>query len=353
MDYLSPLIAPSLQDTPVSDAERALSDMTEQRDDLNKRILDTSMFINASRPVNRLPVELLVAIFRYAQDSPPKQPFTAAYAERIERSSPWYPMIFVCRHWHSLVRGTPMLWWLVQVLPETKIEHFELVLSRSKELPVEVEIYSPPSVAPFTEVLLRHRVRIASLHVQGVPRAQASYIQDLVQVPMPALRTLRMWFDPVLADPMIHHVMEEEVFMFSPGSYPELRELSLRGITFQGPLPMGFPPPNLTHFELRDDTTHDFHIFEMTSFLGSCPHLQSIVLVRFRPFDDLFDVFTGPEEMLRLPVIALSPTLQRLVLEDIDVYMARLLSGLQVPASTDVSLTKLISGRDRDELRNT
>ncbi|KAI0685595.1 hypothetical protein C8T65DRAFT_835866 [Cerioporus squamosus] len=349
----------------ITDAERALSDMMEQRANLDKRILETSMVINASRLINRLPVELLVAIFRYVRGYLPKHQYSAPYPAYVVRNRPWYPMIAVCRHWHSVVCATPMLWRLLCILPETRIEHMELVLSRSKELPIEVDIYSIRRVALFTDVLLDYRARIASFHVQDVPRSQAPRIYELVQAIMPNLRTLNMWFNPLLADPMSDEdeeedaipMEEEEVFMLelSLGCYPQLRELSLRGVGLQGPLPWGShgpSPPNLTHLELRDSTSPDCNIAEFVWFLRDCRHLQSLIIVRFRPLDEDFDTFAALDALEPLPVVALAPTLQHLMLEDIDMYVARLLSGLIVPASADISLTKLITMRDRDELRS-
>ncbi|KAI0708716.1 hypothetical protein C8T65DRAFT_649815 [Cerioporus squamosus] len=349
------MVAPSA----ISDAEQALAQ------NLDKRITETSTMINASRPVNRLPTELLITIFRYVHGSPPKNQYSAVFVGYRQRHLPWYPMIAVCRHWHSIVCATPMLWWLVRVLPETRMEHVELVLSRSKELPIEVDIYFPHNVAPYMEVLLRHRPRLASFHVQDLRRSQASHVDKFIQHPMPGLHTLNMWLNPVL-DPMDDDdddedetpavVEEEEEFMLqlSLDSYPELRELSLRGVGLQGPLPRGpygLSPPRLTHIELRDSISPHCNIVEFVRFLGDCHHLQTITLVRFRPFEEDFDTLVDLDTLDPLPVVALAPTLRRLVVEDIDKYVARLLSGLTVPASTDVRLTKLINMRDGDELR--
>ncbi|TFK90469.1 hypothetical protein K466DRAFT_596932 [Polyporus arcularius HHB13444] len=358
MDVSSPLLP--------HDAERILSDMIKHRADMDRRITEMRMFINASRPVNRLPVELLVDISRWAHDGLLMHQYTAAYASQLERHVPWYPMIAVCRRWHSLVCATPMLWRLVRILPETTMKSFKLGLSRANDLPISVSICSPSKVAFFGKVLARHRARIASLHVQGVDRYQASSIYDLVQNQMPNLRTLSMLFDPELVDlfDLLSHAVhgtlpieEREVFMLelSLDCYPELRELSLRGVGLQGPLPwiLGnpFPFPNLTLLELRDSIDPDCNIVEFVEFLGQCRCLQYLTIVRFRPMDRDFDTVVSHDLLRPLPVVALAPTLRRLVLEDIDRYIARLLSAFTVPASTDIFLTKLVTTRDPNELR--
>ncbi|RDX44449.1 hypothetical protein OH76DRAFT_1093557 [Lentinus brumalis] len=183
---------------------------------------------------------------------------------------------------------------------------------------------------------------------------------------MPNLRTLSMWFDPELVDlfDLLSHAVhgtlpieEREVFMLelSLDCYPELRELSLRGVGLQGPLPciLGnpFPFPNLTLLELRDSIDPDCNIVEFVEFLGQCRCLQYLTIVRFRPMDRDFDTVVSHDLLRPLPVVALAPTLRRLVLEDIDRYIARLLSAFTVPASTDIFLTKLVTTRDPNELR--
>ncbi|RDX44461.1 hypothetical protein OH76DRAFT_1409037 [Lentinus brumalis] len=348
----------------VADTENALSNMLRQWSGLDQRMSETSRLVNASRPVNRLPVELLVTIFRYIHGDPPKHRYDVCFTGYMERKAPWYPMIAVCHYWYTIVCTTPMLWRLVRILPETKPELMELVLSRSKELPIEVDIYFPAKVAPFTQVLLRHCSRISSFHAQDVSRSQASHIYHLVRQPMPTLRTLNMWFDPVLASQTADDddiadlgiVQEKEVFMLklSVDFYPELRELSLRGVGLRGLLPCGVyggSPPNLTHLELRDSTSPYCNIVEFVRFLGDCRRLQFLTIVRFRPSDEGFNTHVGISALDPLPVVGLAPTLRRLVLENIDMYIARLLSGLTVPASTDIRLTKLINIHDGDELR--
>ncbi len=348
----------------VADTENALSNMLRQWSGLDQRMSETSRLVNASRPVNRLPVELLVTIFRYIHGDPPKHRYDVCFTGYMKRKAPWYPMLAVCRYWYTIVCATPMLWRLVRIFPETKTELMELVLSRSKELPIEVDIYFPPKVAPFTQVLLRHCSRMSSFHAQDVSRSQASHIYHLVRQPMPILRTLSMWFDPVLASQTADDddianlgiVQEKEVFVLklSVESYPELRELSLRGVGLRGLLPSGVyggSPPNLTHIELRDSTSPYCTIVEFVRFLGDCRRLQFLTIVRFRPSDEGFNTQVDINALDSLPVVALAPTLRRLVLEDIDMYIARLLSGLTVPASTDIRLTKLINMHDGEELR--
>ncbi|RPD70130.1 hypothetical protein L226DRAFT_257850 [Lentinus tigrinus ALCF2SS1-7] len=352
---------PPFQAAPLSAVEEALSDMLRQPSDLGKRISNTIAFIDANRPINRLPFELLVTIFRLVHEDLDKHQYTDSYVDCVGRSPPWYPMVAVCRHWRSVVCATPMLWCLVQIGPKTTAHCLDLVLSRSKDLPIAVNVYSLPNVVPFGEVLVRHRARITSFHVQGVTRAPSSFIHNFVQASMPNLRTLSMWFDPFLVDPTTEEdeddlpIDEQEVFMFgiSRHRHPELQELSLRGIGLQGTLPYGSRdrPPNLTHLELRDSNDPDCDLPEFVLFLGACRHLQTLTLVRFRPYDEDFDTIIIPDALNPLPIVELAPTLRSLFIEDIDAYIARLLTGLVVPATTDLSFTKLITPRDTGEVR--
>ncbi len=152
---------------------------------------------------------------------------------------------------------------------------------------------------------------------------------------------LQIWFDP--EDEADED--EDEAFMFElkPDHLPRLSELSLRGVGLQGPLPWNTDwPILLTRLELRDSTSPDCNIAELMFLLQKCHNLEDLTLVKFRPWDPDFDVFTDPTTLDELPIVEFTPKLQRLVVEDLVAYTARLLSGFSVPVSTNVFVIKLV-----------
>ncbi len=85
-------------------------------------------------------------------------------------------------------------------------------------------------------------------------------------------------------------------------------------------------------------------------FLQQCSSLESLTLARFRPFDPDFHVLADLTTINPLPVVEFTPKLRQLVVEDLDVYTARLLSAFSVPVPTNVTVIKLISPDDIDEV---
>ncbi|KAI0704659.1 hypothetical protein C8Q76DRAFT_801572 [Earliella scabrosa] len=339
----------------VMDAWKALSNMTKQKNELEQRILHTASFINAHTLINRLPTEILVEIFFLTHPRCSPQLYIDTESSSNTRDLPWYPMVAVCRYWRSIVHGTPRLWWLVHVTNTTTLDAVEHTLSMSGTQSVDVIIEDCDDIKDFMDELLRRRPRINLLHVQNVPCHQGEYIETFVHKPLPALRTLQLWFDPTLFEFDVEDDRFANAQVFDQGQYhlPQLSKLSLRGVGLQGPLPgLGDSVPSLTRLELRDSISPDCNIFEFMEFLKLFPELESLTLARFRPWDDGFDdMLVDLDSLGPLPIVTFTPKLQRLHLEDIDLCVARMLSGFAVPVSTTVTIVKLVSPNDAMEPR--
>ena len=342
----------------VMDAWKALSNMTKQKNELEQRILHTASFINAHTLINRLPTEILVEIFFLTHPRCSPQLYIDTESSSNTRDLPWYPMVAVCRYWRSIVHGTPRLWWLVHVTNTTTLDAVGHTLSMSGTQSVDVIIEDCDDIKDFMDELLRRRPRINLLHVQNVPCHQGEYIETFVHKPLPALRTLQLWFDPTLFEFDVEddRFANAQVFDLEfKGQYhlPQLSKLSLRGVGLQGPLPgLGDSVPSLTRLELRDSISPDCNIFEFMEFLKLFPELESLTLARFRPWDDGFDdMLVDLDSLGPLPIVTFTPKLQRLHLEDIDLCIARMLSGFAVPVSTTVTIVKLVSPNDAMEPR--
>ena len=331
------------------EAEQVLLDMLKKKAELERRIPEVASFINANRPINRLPVEILVTIFDLVHSGLPYMLCIAR--ENFPREPPWYPMIAVCRLWRDIVSSTPKLWWLVHVVPEISAEVLKSVLCKSGNCPIDVIMEGLEDDDSPTETLMDHSSRIATLHIQDVDRTQADALLGLVHQHMPTLTELRIWLDPWTTDLDGEGESEAEVFMLDiqANNHPKLSTLSLRGVGLDC-LDNG-SVPFLTELELRDIITPDCAIADFMRFLQSCPALESLTLVRFRPHEPEFDVFSDPSDLEALPLVTFTSMLHALVIEDIDVYAARLLTAFSVPMSTHVTIIKLVDLDDSDELR--
>ena len=214
----------------VLEAEQVLLDMLKKKAELERRIPEVASFINANRPINRLPVEILVTIFDLVHSGLPYMLCIAR--ENFPREPPWYPMIAVCRLWRDIVSSTPKLWWLVHVVPEISAEVLKSVLCKSGNCPIDVIMEGIEDDDSPTETMMDHSSRIATLHIQDVDRTQADALLGLVHQHMPTLTELRIWLDPWTTDLDGEGESEAEVFMLDiqANNHPKLSTLSLRGV---------------------------------------------------------------------------------------------------------------------------
>ncbi|KAI0750382.1 hypothetical protein C8Q74DRAFT_364679 [Fomes fomentarius] len=330
-------------------AEKALTDMIQHKYDLEQRILETARFINAGRPFNRLPVEIMVKVFCLVHQGSPTYGYTTHHRvpSPIARNTPWYPMLAVCHHWRAVVTATPMLWCIIHAVSDASVEDLKTILSRSGNQPIEVILDNLKDVDLFTDALDTHLPRISTLLIRDTVRDEARAVSRLVHKTFPTLRRLRVWFDPQSE----HQGRELFLLKSKVERLPQLLELSLRGVGLQGPLDCGSSiQPSLSRLELRDSTSPGCHIHDLMWVLQQCSSLESLTLARFRPFDPDFHVLADLTTINPLPVVEFTPKLRQLVVEDLDVYTARLLSAFSVPVSTNVTVVKLISPNDVGEV---
>ncbi|KAI0354470.1 hypothetical protein OH77DRAFT_1367287, partial [Trametes cingulata] len=91
-------------------------------------VLERRMQWNASLPINRLPVELLVNIFILLPDirhSP------LPWREPPSNTTDWARIMAVCRHWHAAIRDHACFWQTAVVRQRTEWLH--LILARSRD----------------------------------------------------------------------------------------------------------------------------------------------------------------------------------------------------------------------------
>lgn len=229
-----------------------------------------------------------------------------------------------------------------------RVRRLKTILSRSGNQPIEVVLDKLKDVDLFTDALNTHLSRISTLLIRDTVRDEAQAVSRLVHKTFPTLRRLHVWFDPQ------SRRGHSELFLLKSKveRLPQLVELSLRGVGLQGLLDCGSSiRSSLSRLELRDSTSPGCHIRDLMWFLQRCSSLESLTLARYRPYDPDFHVLADLTTINPLPVVEFTPKLRQLVVEDLDVYTARLLSAFSVPVSTNVTVIKLISPDDVDEVR--
>ena len=102
---LPPLDAASITNAPVDSEQRA--SLLERRHGYELAICSTNALLNAGVPINRLPLELLVAIMTWAQ---------VGYAE-MGAPLEWLSLLLVCRYWFFVASSTPKLWYYLWAGP--------------------------------------------------------------------------------------------------------------------------------------------------------------------------------------------------------------------------------------------
>ncbi|KAI0354540.1 hypothetical protein OH77DRAFT_510290 [Trametes cingulata] len=307
--------------------------LVEQQKTIALQIISANALLNAFAPVNRLPNEILVHIFREAQS-----------VGRFQ--TPWYAAITaVCRGWRAIACSTPLLWSDITVTDRMSLGLYNAFLDRSYPASISLSFDGTVTYLGHHLALLRgHLARVKSLDFQSTPRSEASAVASLLKEErMPVLEKLSAklnlrWVeddneegegDDALNAQL--EEIEEEVFAWSPvvNQFPRLTELSLRGIVL-GPSTVLTSP--LRRLELRDCISGRAPISVVLRLIRESPDLEELTICRYR--------FSLPASG-QLPLQPLQ-RLQTLHIEDIPHSTAALLNGLSVPPTTDVSIVMRI-----------
>ncbi|KAI0643425.1 hypothetical protein C8Q79DRAFT_1012704 [Trametes meyenii] len=341
---------PSLSSSSLEEMLAVRNDLIKQKVDLERRILDMDIRLNSWAPINQLPNELLVQIFRNVQQLAVKEELY----EHNKTIVAWYPLLGVCRAWHSLACGTPILWRRFGVCVCMHIDLFRLFLERSGTASLNVSFVAVRSIMPFLEKLKQPLSRLHTISFTILAPSQAKPLSRFLRrnnVPMlerlevtfgryDSTETVFAWFegdddsDESDEDEDDHKDYLEDgdsLFFFAPqeGQFPHLKEIILRNIAL-APLP--FMASSLLILDLTNCLTNLCPLVRFLRFLAGCRSLLHLRLQRYN-FPESND-----RELRR---ISLSPTLITLSIGDIATYAARLLNLLDVPATATVTVTKL------------
>lgn len=154
---------------------------------------------NLVAPINRLPSEILSAIFEYSMDEPPPVNLGAE-----EFKNPQWPKIHsVCQYWRQVALGTSKLWSYIYSPPNIPISSegnvVSMSLSRARAIPLRFYIQGDHRHLLHNSVkrdVLANAHRIRDLRVVGVDIEIADYIvQEGEQLETLVLHVMHLRFD--------------------------------------------------------------------------------------------------------------------------------------------------------------
>ena len=171
--------------------------------------------------------------------------------------------MLVCRHWRKLAVSTPYLWQATKI--QRNIEWFKLVLSRSKDLPLDLVFHQPTAILPIVNclVLLQpHIHRLRSLLIPTI-KDMKRLLEFVSRLSMPFLSEL-----DVIAK-------RKGPMDLSPEQLPALRSLRLSSCVIPW-VPTMFP--RLHRLDLEDCTCKERSItFEqLLGVLSECVELREL-----------------------------------------------------------------------------
>lgn len=333
---LSPFQLPEAASSSREVVLAARDSMIAQRDALERQVLSANALLNSTTPVNRLPQELLINIFRVLKEQSPE---TSAH--------PWYKIAAVCRSWRAIACSAPLLWADIHVSPRMNAVLFQAFLERSHPIAISVLFVSTVRLAPYLALIRAHLPRVRVLRFLATPRSEADLVADLLEESMPALEQLSVMLNPsfnedtdtddededVLSEPE-----EEEVFLWNPmeEKLPNLRLLCLRGVALGFSSTIG---ASLEGLELRDCVGGDASLLAVNNVLRRCVNLKTLAISRYRCNEE----HVGPGPRITLP-----KTLRTFDLEDTSWSTAYVLDTLYVPPTTNVYINKLVADEPED-----
>ena len=347
---------PPLQDgtthLPVEELASSIADMKKQIALLEGRVLSTSALLNYQRPINRLPPEILLEIFRRLRNND-RTYRSYRRGWMLPSEPPWHRVLGVCRYWHSLASSTPLLWTSVPVGGKASSAMLQAFISRSCQLPIDVAFraMSSTALADALDQLHPHAGRTKALSFRDLTY-QEKHVKPIADLlaqceEMTILKTLSVAFkrdDSTLRHGLLLPLDRAFTATFSPERFPRIRNLSLQSIDARLPA-LGLPC--LVSLTLTQARTATIPFNDFIAFLRGCSRLEVLSLSFFRPSQP------GMLEVLPLPqVVHLPSTFRTLRIEELDIFAARLLGALHIPLTADVTVAALLDPKEIGEVRN-
>lgn len=304
---------------------------------LNKELSKLYAIRNDTLPINHLPNEILVEILVLCTMPPHARQLSNK--STIQASLFWIPLRLVCRRWWAIAQVTPCLWRVVHIHSKINLKWFKLVLSRTQNSTIELEISDAQKAVRLSPATLSVANRISKLvfpHSFCVQDAK-DVVAALLAQPMHHLELLDL--TPTTRGEETPFI--DLSFDTVPERWPALRHLRLADVTIST-LSLAQPLfSNVRELELRNcafqPPRRSFSSF--LDLLLSCPSLEFLGLTNI--------LSTGvdnsaSEPSRTLPPVSL-PRLKELIIVDLPALTRRFLTCVDTPVVTSITVTGLVA----------
>ncbi|KAI0323934.1 hypothetical protein GY45DRAFT_1332090 [Cubamyces sp. BRFM 1775] len=306
--------------------------------------------INALRPVNKLPFELLSYIFRILQYH---------HGEWFDDYDVlWYCVAAVCRYWREVANDSMVLWRRLDLDLDSPL--------RTGITPRRVDVFlTRPGIPSLSHVgilpefasgsIERVRRRVMGMQHGAYKRYEHAFEENTVRSleNMAALTEVL----EVHGNTIYDNTQDDDLSGFAqclspvlelpvdPATFPRLRSLTLVTVALA---PHLAPFPALRRLHLAFCVGNLISMSTFLTFLSQCQALEVLTLRTFRPKDDHLPSLIdreAPQRTRSLTPTPLPATLRRVYIEDIAPWTARMLEGMSLPQSTNLSVA-MTAGRD-------
>ncbi|PPQ66397.1 hypothetical protein CVT26_011266 [Gymnopilus dilepis] len=284
-------------------AEHTITQLLHELDRRRK----TRFRLNATRPINRLPVELLAFIFSQVQNCEPWSLFPPATMEEMKGFHSWLKLTRVCIHWRRTAISEPSLWARVYLPSDMKNQKgfLEMLLERARSFPLNLHRLLrsddfafwtlDKTLEEYQAFATRYSTQLRSLRLTSAGvSSTSSQLWKIFDYTFPQIQEIHLDirsddYDPVSNS--LHRILSNE------GN--SIRRLSLTYV----PWPAGASHlPHLTHLALRwqqPESCASYSTFLDT--LQGCPRLQFLALHDAGPLATNADAVAG--RVVRLPCL--------------------------------------------------
>ncbi|OJT02618.1 hypothetical protein TRAPUB_6882 [Trametes pubescens] len=266
----------------------------------------------SSAAINKLPQELLVAIFRELQ---------------IQHTD-WLDVLRVCRHWFVVGSTAAILWRTLWVSDSTNLLRTGLARSRAAEVEIVITKFLSRLLPDVTALITTHVHRVYNLELGSIPRKCLPAFTDIMRRDMPVLRTLQVYFE-TLED-------EDIALELPPARFPRLTDVLIANIQI-------LTTPAIVS-QLREIRILACHGRSTPITTATFVHaIRAMRNVKVLCLKDVYACDTGSAPILPAMDKVGLDQLRTLVVHTHASLVQAMLSAVIIPATANVSFTCLVS----------
>ncbi|KAI9060825.1 hypothetical protein FKP32DRAFT_1595159 [Trametes sanguinea] len=250
-------------------------------------------FSVVTRPIDRLPPELLGYVFQWVQWL---CGWSAGEVYRGYGARSWIQLTWVCRRWRALALSSHILWTCIECreLP-LDLECVTAFIERASGALLDVTSDAVGDIESLLRIVLAPGNNLRSLAMRvssdGMHDKQLPSLLALLPATMPALQKLKLeTFNEWLSD--VWHV-----YLPDRAQFPGLLDISFYGFHFpwESPIYESLRSLDLSSISYPPSATRFFQILE------ACPQLESLTYDQYMSDRGMFSSLDAQEHVVTLP----------------------------------------------------